>query len=356
MQRISFFIFISFLSILSLFVCSGCGPKTQTTAQKDTSTYSSKSSSTKQGETKSEEEELEELITSTPYMITADYFRKTAGSGHKIQIFGGSSKKEKELEERLAKLEKRLKGLPVRGEDASGTPVLRRKVVLLSLLGDLGLDVLSLLPAALRRTNGLVPVDAAQLSKLLEQKGLDVSDLAKASVRREIALDVGIHAYILVYFPQSQNIGRGQHSSLRIDAVHATQNVLIGSYLVSVDDFSKIAPKISEDIVRATEWSCRIVKVDGQYVYLNAGRLTGLMPGDKLVVYARGKEFIDPITGRSLGFAPGEQRGIIEVETLFGTDAAKAKIIEGQGFKPGDIVKMLEIAISWMKESICINC
>ncbi len=292
------------------------------------------------------QQDLEELITSSPYMITSEYFRKTAGSGKKIRIFGGSSKKEKELEERLARLEQRLKGLPERASDAAGMPVLRRKVVLLSLLGDLGLDVLSLLPAALRRTQGLVPVDAAQLSQLLSQKGLDVSDLAKASVRREIAFEAGIHAYILVYFPQEQNLVKGQKSSLRIDAVHATENVLIGSYLASVEDFSKVAPRISEDIIRATEWSCRIAKADGQYVYLNAGRLTGLRPGDKLTVYARGREFVDPVTGRSLGFAPGEQKGHIVIETLFGTDAAKAKVIDGHDFEPGDIVKMLEIALS----------
>ncbi len=345
MQKINFCTFLLVVLACAALVVQGCSSKARSTRQE---AQPRNVGDEKQAinETSADQEDLEELITSTPYMITAEYFRKTAGSGEKIRLFGGNTQKEKELEERLARLEQRLRGLPERASDASGMPVLRRKVVLLSLLGDLGLDVLSLLPAALRRTNGLVPVDAAQLSTLLAQKGLDVSDLAKASVRREIALETGVHAYILVYFPQGQNLIKGQKSALRIDAVHATENVLIGSYLATIDDFPKVAPKISEDIVRATEWSCRIIKADEGHVYLNAGRLTGLRPGDKLVVYARGKEFVDPVTGRSLGFAPGEQKGFIVIETLFGTDAAKAKVVEGQGFEPGDIVKMFEIALS----------
>ena len=342
--KLNFFILLTV--ICAVFVLQGCSSKSGPPNPKAESRSVSGEKQASKKTSTDKEEDLEELITSSPYMITSEYFRKTAGSTNKIRLFGGNTKKEKELEERLARLEQRLQGLPERASDPSGMPVLRRKVVLLSLLGDLGLDVLSLLPAALRRTNGLVPVDAAQLATLLKQKGLDVSDLAKASVRREIALEVGIHAYILVYFPHGQNLIKGQKSSLRIDAVHATENVLIGSYLASVDDFSRVAPKISEDIVRATEWSCRIIKADDGYVYLNAGRLTGLRPGDKLVVYARGKEFVDPVTGRSLGFAPGELKGYIVVETLFGTDAAKAKVVEGHGFKAGDIVKMFEIALS----------
>ncbi len=291
-----------------------------------------------------EVEEMEERITSAPMLITADYFRKTRNKGKSIQLFGGSSKKEKELEERLAKLEERLKGLPERATDASGMPVLRRKVVLLSLLGDLGLDVLSLLPAALRRTDGLVPVPATQLAALLQEHGYSVEDLAKATTRREIAAIAGIHAYVLVYFASDKPAVTGQKAALRIDVIHAQESVLIGSYLTTVDGFDKVAPRISADVVRGTEWSCRIIKNDPDgFVYLNAGRLTGLRPGDKLVVYSRGKEIIDPITKRSLGYAPGKEKGMLEVKDLFGTDAAKAFVISGGGFGPGDVVKMAEL-------------
>lgn len=292
-----------------------------------------------------EKERLEEEIVANPtFGINADYFRKTKESSSTIRLFG-SSKRERELEERLAKLEQRLKGLPERATDSHGLPVLRRKVVLISLLGDLGLDVLSLLPAALRRTDGIVPVDSNQLAHLLKEHGFSVSDLASASVRREIAAIAGIQAYIFVYFPQGNTpTAKGQRSALRLDVIHATENVLIGSYLATVSQFDKVAKKISNDVVRGTEWSCRIVKIEGDKVYLNAGRLTGLQPGDKLAVFERGKEIIDPITKRSLGFGLGPQKGLIEVVQLFGTDASIAKVLSGKNFKLTDIVKMAELA------------
>ncbi len=223
-------------------------------------------------------------------------------------------------------------------------PVLRRKVVLLSLLGDLGLDVLSLLPAALRRTDGLVPVPADRLAALLKEHGYTVADLAKASVRREIAAIAGIHAYILVYFASDKPTLTGQKANLRIDVIHAQESTLIGSYLATVETFDQVAPKISADVVRGTEWSCRIIKVDpAGFVYLNAGRLTGLRPGDRLMVYGRGQEIIDPITKRSLGYAPGREKGLLEIKTLFGADASKAFVISGGGFTVGDVVKMAQL-------------
>ncbi len=292
-----------------------------------------------------EQEKLEEEAIANPsFGITAEYFRKTQNKAQPLRLFG-SSKREKELEERLAKLEARLKGLPERALDSHGLPVLRRKVVLISLLGDLGLDVLSLLPAALRRTDGVVPVDSNQLANLLKEHGFSVSDLASASVRREIASLVGIQAYIFVYFPQGNSpAAKGERSSLRLDVIHATENVLIGSYLATIDQFDKVAKKISKDVVRGTEWSCRIVKIEDGKVYLNAGRLSGLRPGDKLTVYARGEEIIDPLTKHSLGFGLGKLKGVIEIEQLFGTDASIAKVISGTGFSLTDVVKMSELA------------
>ena len=293
-----------------------------------------------------EREEMNEEAIAAPFMITSEYFRKTAGEGTTLHLFGNpeQTKKEKELEERLAKLEKRLQGIPERAKDRHGMPVLRRKVVLLSLLGDLGLDVLSLLPAALRRTDGIVPVDASQLAQFLQEQGRSVSELASAATRREVAAEVGIQAYILIYFPQSDQAAKGKKTVLRLDVIHATESVLIGSYLTTIEDFDKVARKISADVVRATDWSCRVIKLEDGVAYLNAGRLTGLQPGDKLRAYRRGKEIIDPITKRSLGFGPGKVTGELEVKEFFGTDASTAAIISDDGIALGDIVKMKELA------------
>ncbi len=343
-----------FMTIVCLMACSSCssmkGVKDTVLQPKESEVQEQAELANMTPEERKRQEEIDamnEEIQAAPFMITSDYFRKTGGQGKTIHLFGSAeqSKKEKELEERLARLEKRLQGIPERAKDSHGMPVLRRKVVLLSLLGDLGLDVLSLLPAALRRTDGIVPVDASQLALYLKEHGQSVAELASAATRREVAEAVGIQAYILIYFPQSQQTGQGSKKTvLRLDVIHATESVLIGSYLTTVDQFDKVAKKISTDVVRATQWSCRIIKLENNLAYLNAGRLTGLQPGDKLRAYCRGKEIIDSITKRSLGFGPGKVTGDLEVKDFFGTDACTATILSDQGLAQGDIVKMLELA------------
>lgn len=346
------FLFLFLCGIVLFFILlSGCVSKEVNSTLKDTNTTDSKTvqSSSSREMTKAERaakmEELDNRVISSPMMVTSDYFREVnaqGGSGNSIKLFG-DSKREKELEERLEALESRLMGLPQRAKGANGMPILRRKVVMLSLLGDMGLDVLSLLPAALRRTNGLVPVDASYLSELLKSRGYSESDLLKASVRREIAVFAGIHAYVLVYFPQS-NLPAFAKTDLRIDVFHATEPLLIASFLTNIKEFDSVAEKISDDVVRATEWSCRIVKIEDGKVFLNAGRLTGLHPGDRLRVFARGKEVSDPITGRSLGFATGDMKGELVIENLFSVDASEAKIVLGAGMEIGDTVKMAALS------------
>ncbi|MEF3168755.1 MAG: hypothetical protein K6360_05400 [Deltaproteobacteria bacterium] len=353
-SRPALFLLAAFFFVpLLLGFIAGCSPKTHALPEKTTQTAKAGKAEGSQpskdmGEEKLKEEEqkkaLEERVVASPMLITSDYFRETAGEGKSIKLFG-DSKKEKELEERLARLEERLMGLPHRAKDAKGMPVLRRKVVLLSLLGDLGIDVLSLLPSAMRRTDGMVPVDASQLENLLNDRGLTAMDLASASVRREIAASVGIQAYVLVSIPQNQILAQGESPNIRLDLVHATESVLIGSYITPIDRFDATAQRMSDDVVRGTEWSCRVVKIEGGKVYLNAGRLTGLQPGDHLRVYGKGRELVDPLTGRSLGFAPGEIKGEIVINDLFGTDASQGEVLEEKiPIRPGDVVKMSHLA------------
>ena len=330
---------VLFYFITILFWATGCVPHNDRAPRP----YTKKAEEQRAAQEDEELQRMEEQVESSPFLITADYFRKTSGTGEPIRLFGGKSKEDRELEERLKRLEERLKDLPYRNKDENGMPVLKRRVVLLSLLGDLGLEVLTRLPEALRETNGVIPVDTSRLQRLLAEEGMTVADLVKTSARRHIANLAGIQAFILVSFPSGRPI-QGKKSQLRIDVIHGIESVLIGSYLGTIQDFPEIAKKISADVVRATEWSCRVIKVEDGFVYLNAGRLTGLRPGDRFEVYGRGSEIIDPVTKRTLGIAPGPYRGAIEVDALFGTDAARAKVIGGDGFKVGDMVKILELS------------
>ena len=87
------------------------------------------------------------------------------------------------------------------------------------------------------------------------------------------------------------------------------------------------------------EWSTSIAKIEGDSLYLNAGKLSGLRIGDTLEIYEPGKEIIHPTTNVSLGWTTGKLKGALRVSDLFGVDAAVGKVVQGQGFTQKDIVK-----------------
>jgi hypothetical protein len=87
------------------------------------------------------------------------------------------------------------------------------------------------------------------------------------------------------------------------------------------------------------EWTTTVAKVDGNSLYLNSGKSSGLRIGDTLEVFEPGKEIIHPTTKFSLGWTTGQLKGVITISDLFGVDAAIGKVVQGQGFNPNDVVK-----------------
>ncbi len=87
------------------------------------------------------------------------------------------------------------------------------------------------------------------------------------------------------------------------------------------------------------EWSTSIARIEGDNLYLNAGKLSGLRIGDTLEVYEPGKEILHPTTNLSLGWTLGKLKGAIRINDLFGVDAAVGRVVQGQGFSSTDVVK-----------------
>ena len=77
------------------------------------------------------------------------------------------------------------------------------------------------------------------------------------------------------------------------------------------------------------DWSCRVVKVEGDELYLNAGKLTGLRVGDRLEVFSSGD-----------GEGRKEPKAQIQVSGFLGTDASMAKPINGRHPEVNDLLKM----------------
>lgn len=84
-------------------------------------------------------------------------------------------------------------------------------------------------------------------------------------------------------------------------------------------------------------WQSSIVKIDNNVVYISGGHDVNISTGKTFDVYGVGEELIDPMTGLSLG---KEESKIGRIEVTSVEDKySKAKILEGSGFKYGDVVK-----------------
>ncbi len=87
-------------------------------------------------------------------------------------------------------------------------------------------------------------------------------------------------------------------------------------------------------------WLGKVAMVNGDRVYLNAGRLTGINIGDILKITEEGEDIFDPDSGLLIGKAPGRMKGTLEVVSYFGKDGCVAVIHSGSGVKENDLVEL----------------
>jgi len=80
-------------------------------------------------------------------------------------------------------------------------------------------------------------------------------------------------------------------------------------------------------------WEARIIDIQGDKIFINAGERTGLKVGDKLDLVQPGKKVKNP-TSNAMMQLPGKVVGLMEVESLFGTsdvdDGSVCKVISGE--------------------------
>lgn len=98
-----------------------------------------------------------------------------------------------------------------------------------------------------------------------------------------------------------------------------------------------------EEIVNGMEripWQGTVARVSGSQIFINAGLQENVETGLQLRVFEKGATLIDYETNEDLG-SLDEEIGIIEVEQV-SPRFAVARILEGQGFAPGNIVRPVE--------------
>lgn len=109
----------------------------------------------------------------------------------------------------------------------------------------------------------------------------------------------------------------------------------------AVDEAIDEAVKAIVAGMEKVEWQGSIARVSGRQVFVNAGSQENVEPGLQLRVFEKGVLLIDSETNEDLGRLD-EEIGVIEVEEVR-PKFSIARIVEGQGFAAGNIVKPVSV-------------
>ena len=104
------------------------------------------------------------------------------------------------------------------------------------------------------------------------------------------------------------------------------------------DAFLDFTPQIQDALVDIT-WEGRIAAIRGEKIYLNVGKISGVLIGDILKVVEDGSEIYDSEIGYHLGRIRGRTKGTLEIISYFGQDGAVAVMHSGANFKESDRVE-----------------
>jgi hypothetical protein len=255
---------------------------------------------------------------------------------------------------------------------------LRKKVAILDFENQttykeekIGEAVAKRLSDKLEATQRVVVLDKSVVSEMLNREGFKFESLSEPSVVKRAHQSLGIQAFALgnvtdvsllaskasetsdeeVAFattkleirlidastgnPLKTFIGRSPIFGTKETGENCRGKAVLKAIDVGLDD-------ILEGFLRQLDlldWSTTVAKIDGENIYLNAGKLSGVRIGDTLEVYEPGREIFHPNTNLSLGWTTGRLKGAVRVTNLFGVDAAVGKVVEGSGFSSNDVVK-----------------
>jgi len=278
--------------------------------------------------------------------------------------------------------ETRVTSIPTRPFAAAPLPFLqmgfKKKVAILDFENKttyqeemIGEAVAKRLADKLEATQRVVIVDKAVVSEMLSREGIKFESLTELPVMKQAHRSFGIQAFVLgsvtdVSILSSKTSDTSDEETsfatakVEIRLIDASTGNLLKTFIGRSPIFgTKEAGEYSrskavmkaidlglEDILDGffrqldyLDWTTTIARIEGENLFINAGRLSGLRIGDTLEIYEPGKEIIHPTTKISLGWTTGQLKGIIRVSELFGVDAAIGKIAQGSGFSPNDIVK-----------------
>ncbi len=96
------------------------------------------------------------------------------------------------------------------------------------------------------------------------------------------------------------------------------------------------------DSLKQVQWEGRIAAFNGDRIFLNVGKLSGVQIGDILKVVEDASEIYDTEIGYHLGKVKGKVKGTLEVVDYFGQDGAISVIHSGAGFRENDRIEIYQ--------------
>jgi hypothetical protein len=203
-------------------------------------------------------------------------------------------------------------------------------------------DIVQPLYEYLRRASVGGILDPGQSAYLAQSANL-TDETEKASFANRLQQEYGVNVVIFLSAPDGVTAGKDVSAEI-YDAMAGgllqkysdviTQDPVTYQPDRTIAVLPASFPEKIREFLALLPWYGRITAVDGNRVYIAAGREAGLRSGQELKVYQSGK-FI-----KGMGYAPGSQVGILIVQGFVGPNGSFGIIKEGRGIRATDLVSV----------------
>jgi len=278
-----------------------------------------------------------------PFMISGNYFRNRSPESSRdlAAVFTGKETAEKEGAESKGRV-----SFPEKQVESHQQTVEQLMNIKVGLLVDqrqvdtTGARLLTNTAYMASSRFPIVPVAPGQIGESLSrQQDLNPNDLARIS--GILAIFPGVRMLMLVEKFQLPIAYPGKATAIvnLVDSgiMHRYSPLEITMDLKEETDSERFADSVVstafDQAVRHSEimpWFCRPFSHEEQIWYINAGKDSGLKPGDRLKVVCGGKVVKAP-SGVPAGWIPGKTKGVLRVDSHFGRDLSVCSLIEGSG-------------------------
>jgi hypothetical protein len=229
--------------------------------------------------------------------------------------------------------------VPTTPRSASVVPCVRNRVAVLE-IGKNGLQ--APFSEMLNNTGSVILLDQTQMA-LLGRYAAIATQPERSAFAVRLQEDYGTNVVIFVSAPDSIAPGK----TVKAELYDCMGGGLVRTVEATIPNYSENDPSaksraVSSTLTKLTEqtrnvlsllpWFGKVMKVEGERVYINAGKEAGIRLGQMMKVYRGGKVV------QGLGFAPGTMVGTVQVGGYVGTNGAYCVIKEGSGVQVSDLV------------------